>query len=246
MGQPATIQLDREVDISRSCVLVKDTIPVVTNRLAATLLWMDDEPLIKRREFFVKIGTQLVLGAVRFIRYTIDVNSGENRAAETLNKNELALCEISLAHPAVMDVFTKHKTLGELVLIDRISNATSACGVIREATRAEEREQQDITLESRAAQKYQTSYVALVESADTANELERRLVLYGRHTMTLGQGWDPVSAADLLHQAGLITLLPKSLLTEEQLTELAARVPKEHLLDLTTDIGAKGILLQSY
>ena len=243
LGQSVTIQLDREVDVSRGCVLVKDTSPVVTERLAADLLWMDDEPLVKGREFFVKIGTQLVLGAVRAIRYTIDVNSGEHRAAESLGKNELALCEISLTHPAVMDTFTNHKVLGELLLIDRVSNATSACGVIRQAIQAEEQKRQEITPESRAAQKYQTPYVALVESAAAANDLERRLVHYGRHTMTLEKGWDLVPAADLLHQAGLITLLPKALLTQEQSAEMTARIPTDHLLDLTVDREAKNILL---
>lgn len=244
MGQPVTIQLDREVDVSRGCVLVKDTAPVVTNRFAAALLWMDDVPLVRGREFFVKLGTQLIPGTVRFIYYAVDVNSGEHRAAETLSKNELALCEITLAHPAVMDVFTRHKTLGELLLIDRVSNATSACGVIREAARAEEREQRDVSPKERAAQKYQIPYVVLTESGETARALERRLVQYGRHTMTLEEGDEILSAVGLLRRAGLITLVPKPLLTEEQLSLLAADIPGDRLLDLTADAGAAGILLQ--
>ena len=244
IGQPVTVQLDREVDVSRGCVLVKDTAPVVTNRLAAALLWMDDEPLIGTRDFFVKLGTQLIPGQVRFIRYTIDVNSGEHRAAETLNKNELALCEISLAHPAVLDVFTKHKVLGELLLIDRVSNATSACGVVREATQAETRELKAITPEARAAQKAQTPYVVFTANPENAEELEKKLYLYNRHTMLVREGYDPVSAAELLHQAGLITLLPKTLLTNEQMLEVAERIPDAHLLDLTIQADGESLLLR--
>ena len=60
-------------------------------------------------------------------------------------KNELALCEIVLAQTAVMDIFIKHKALGELILIDRISNATSACGIIRKVDQPEEQRLEDVT-----------------------------------------------------------------------------------------------------
>ena len=60
----------------------------------------------------------------------VDVNTGEHLATDYLNKNEIAVCEISLVEKIVLDQFDTHKTLGELILIDRISNMTSACGVI--------------------------------------------------------------------------------------------------------------------
>lgn len=244
MGQPVTVQLDREMDVSRGCVLVKGTSPVVTNRFAAAILWMDDEEFTGGRSFFVKLGTQLVPGEIRFIRYTIDVNTDEHRAADTLRKNELAICEISLAHPAVIDVFKMHRTLGQLLLIDRVSNATSACGVVREVGQAEHRALSEVTPESRARQKEQTPYVALAQDFDQARELEKKLVLYGRHTMLVPEGYHPVASAALLHQAGLITLLAKPALSAAQTEALYERVGGEYILDLTDGSGAESILLR--
>ncbi|GHU63592.1 hypothetical protein FACS189418_7170 [Clostridia bacterium] len=60
----------------------------------------------------------------------IDVNSGQILSTQSIEKNELLRCEITLSEPAVLDTFHLHKTLGELILIDRISHATAACGVI--------------------------------------------------------------------------------------------------------------------
>ncbi|MDR2044081.1 MAG: sulfate adenylyltransferase [Clostridium sp.] len=129
-GQPVTVSLDREVDVSRGCVLLRGTDLAVAKAFSASFLWMDDEPLAPGREYWVKIGTKLLPGVVNEIRYKVDVNSGERLTAETLRKNEIALCAVTLAQPAVLDVFGANKTLGELILIDRVSCATAACGVV--------------------------------------------------------------------------------------------------------------------
>lgn len=130
-GQPVTIQLDREVDVSRGCVLEKDADLKSVPSFDAALLWMDDVCLSPGREFWVKIGTKLVPGTVTGIRYKVDVNSGKQLEAFALEKNEIALCEIALSEATVLDLFEAHKEMGELILIDRVSNATAACGVVR-------------------------------------------------------------------------------------------------------------------
>lgn len=132
-GRTVTIQLDREVDVSRGCVLVKDTNIPISNSFAATLLWMDDEPLTPGKEYLVKIGTKQIAGILKNIQYKIDVNTGEFLPTDSLSKNEIAVCDLILQEAIVVDEFKKHKTLGELILIDRITNMTSACGVIEEA-----------------------------------------------------------------------------------------------------------------
>jgi sulfate adenylyltransferase subunit 1 len=95
---------------------------------------MDDADLSEGNDYIVKIGTKQIPGILRGIQYKIDVNTGEFKPASTLKKNEIALCDISLQEPIVLDEFTKHKTLGELILIDRVTNMTSACGVIAKST----------------------------------------------------------------------------------------------------------------
>lgn len=129
-GQPVTITLDKEVDVSRGCVITKDTKLAPYQELTASILWMDDEQLTAGKDYLVKLGTKTISGIVSEIKYAVDVNTGEHIPADTLTKNGIAVCTILLAEPIVADLFSKHKTLGELILIDRVSNMTSACGVV--------------------------------------------------------------------------------------------------------------------
>lgn len=132
VGQPATITLDKEVDVSRGCVLTKDSEIGVYKKLKASLLWMDDNTLTEGTDYLVKLGTKTIPAIVTKIEYAVDVNTGEHIQKEELNKNEIALCDILLTEPIVVDKFDNHKTLGELILIDRVTNMTSACGVVED------------------------------------------------------------------------------------------------------------------
>ncbi|MEE1362564.1 MAG: GTP-binding protein [Selenomonadaceae bacterium] len=137
-GQAVTIQLDREVDVSRGCVLSDSTdIPVVRN-VSVTLLWMDDEPLTVGKEYLIKLGTKKIAGILSSVSYKVDINTGEKVKADSLQKNEIALCQLEFTEKIVADVFLKNSTLGELILIDRVSHATSACGVVETVENAEE------------------------------------------------------------------------------------------------------------
>lgn len=129
-GQPVTITLDKEVDVSRGCVITKGTNLASYQELTASILWMDDEQLTAGKDYLVKLGTKTISGIVSEIKYAVDMNTGEHIPADSLTKNEIAVCTILLAEPIAVDLFSKHKTLGELILIDRVSNMTSACGVV--------------------------------------------------------------------------------------------------------------------
>ena len=129
-GQPVTITLDKEVDVSRGCVITKDTNLASYQELTASILWMDDEQLTAGKDYLVKLGTKTISGIVSETKYAVDVNTGEHIPADSLTKNGIAVCTILLAEPIAVDLFSKHKTLGELILIDRVSNMTSACGVV--------------------------------------------------------------------------------------------------------------------
>lgn len=133
-GQPVTITLDREVDVSRGCVLVKNTDIGVYKKLTVSLLWMDDEDLAIGKDYLVKLGTKTIPGILTHVQYAIDVNTGEHVTKDSLHKNEIAVCELLLTEGIVVDLFAKHKTLGELILIDRVTNMTSACGVVEAVT----------------------------------------------------------------------------------------------------------------
>lgn len=130
LGQPVTIQLDREVDVSRGCVLARGADLKTAKSFSATLLWMDDQKLVPGKDYWIKLGTKLLPAIVTGIRHKVDVNSGELLPANSVEKNEIVRCELVLSEPLVLDEFRLHRTMGELILIDRVSHATAACGVI--------------------------------------------------------------------------------------------------------------------
>lgn len=138
-GQAVTIQLDREVDVSRGCVLTDDEKLNVAKNITTTLLWMDDDKLSIGKEYLVKLGAKKIPGRIKSIEYKIDVNSGEHLSAEYIEKNEIAVCKVEFSEKIVVDEFKKNKTLGELILIDRVSHMTSACGVVETVDLDEEK-----------------------------------------------------------------------------------------------------------
>jgi len=133
LGQPVTISLDREVDVSRGCVLAHNAGLKIEKSFVTTLLWMDDQKLIPGKDYWVKLGTKLLPAIVTCIRHKVDVNTGTLLPADSAIKNEIVQCEIVLSEPAVLDEFKLHRSLGELILTDRVSHATAACGVIESA-----------------------------------------------------------------------------------------------------------------
>lgn len=215
-GQPVTIQLDREVDVSRGCVLTINSDAKVAASVTSTILWMDDASLTSGKNFFVKLGTKLIPGVVTQISHSIDVNTGEEKTVSELSKNEIAICKISFADKIVVDEFKNHKTLGELILVDRVSNMTSACGVVTEI-HAEEAgfNEGKADKKSRAALKGQTPLtIEFNLGADGVDiefveKLEKALSLDGRHTyLYQPEKNEPVATVvKHLNQAGLVVLL---------------------------------------
>ena len=191
-GHAVTIQLDTEIDVSRGCVLIRDTSLNVNSMFAATLLWMDDVKLLPGRNFLLKLGTQSVPATIMKIRYKIDVNTGEEVYADAIYKNEIALCEISTASKLVFDEFEKNNALGSLILIDRVSHMTSACGIVEHTLNRENQltwHNMDITRSFREEQLGQTAktiwFTGLSGSGKSTLELEKRLAAMGKHTMLL-------------------------------------------------------------
>jgi len=194
MGQAVTIQLDREVDVSRGCVLAKDKELEIADMLTASILWMDDTELVEGRNYIMKLGTKMLPATVMSIKHKIDINTGKHITADKLFKNEMAQCDIALSENMVFDKFKNNKALGSFILIDRVTNMTSACGVIEHSLRRSTNvvwQDTDITREIRAKQKGQKPltlwFTGLSGSGKStlANEVEKRLVAMGKHTMLL-------------------------------------------------------------
>lgn len=193
-GHAITIQLDREIDVSRGCVFVKEAKPSVCNLFTGKLLWMDDARMVPGKDYLLRIGTSSVPAVVMNIKYKIDVNDGSEMAATVLHKNEIAVCDISATEKVVLDKFDNNQGLGSFILIDRVSHMTCACGIVEHPLRRSDNltwHEMDITRKERAAQKNQTPktiwFTGLSGSGKStlANEIEKRLFAIGKHTMEL-------------------------------------------------------------
>lgn len=129
-GQAVTIQLDKEVDVSRGSVITKNKNLPVAKSVEAVLLWMDDDKLTAGKEYLAKLGTKKLSAILKEIVYKIDVNTGEKIETQSITKNEIAFCKIEFSDKVIVDLFKKNKALGELILIDRLSHQTAAAGVV--------------------------------------------------------------------------------------------------------------------
>ncbi|SDB13235.1 adenylyl-sulfate kinase [Eubacterium oxidoreducens] len=193
-GHAATIQLDKEIDISRGCVLKKDAQVHVANMFTATLLWMDDTPLVEGKNYNLMIGTQEIPATVMKIKCKIDVNSGDEVAAKTIYKNEIARCDIAISNKIAFAEFSYNKKLGSLIMIDRISNMTCAAGVVNHSLNRGENltwHGMDITRAFRENHMDQKAYTLWFTGlsgsgkSTLANEVEKRLATMGKYTMLL-------------------------------------------------------------
>lgn len=193
-GHAVTISLDTEIDVSRGCVLEKNYELKVGSMFAASILWMDDNSLVAGKNFLLEIGTQQVPATVMGIKYKIDVNSGAHVKTDAITKNEIAFCEISVGSKIVFDEFSSNKDLGSLILIDRITNMTAACGVAVHDISKENNltwHNMDVTKELREGQLNQKAATIWMTGlsgsgkSTIANALEKRLFSMGKHTMLL-------------------------------------------------------------
>ncbi len=215
-GQPVTIQLDREVDVSRGCVLSVDSGIRTAAAVTATILWMDDDALENGKNFFIKLGTKMIPGLVTKIVSLIDVNTGEKKEVSSLHKNEIAVCEIAFADRIVADTFAAHKTLGELILIDRVTNMTSACGVVTELHADEDGlEEKKVNKKLRSALNGQSAVTVEFPvgqhgiTLELAEQVEKQLSAEGRHTYLYAPEADEPVETVLHHltEAGVVVLL---------------------------------------
>lgn len=193
-GQAVNIRLDKEIDVSRGCVMVRDAEARTGNLFSVKLLWMDDTRLVEGKNYMLKIGTKRIPATVLKIKYKIDVNTKERVNAEAIYKNEIAVCEISTSEKIVFDKFKQNPTLGSFILIDRVTHMTSACGVVsRMISRSDNLTWQEMSIspEQRASQKDQKAKTIWLTGlsgsgkSTLANEIEKRLFLQGKHTMRL-------------------------------------------------------------
>ncbi|MEG2150990.1 MAG: sulfate adenylyltransferase subunit CysN [Bacteroidaceae bacterium] len=129
--QSVTLTLEDEIDVSRGEMLVHpDNQPMNDRNFEAMLVWMDEEPMDAGKQFFMKHTTNLTRTRIDSIRYKVDVNTMDKSEVSALKLNEIGRVVFTTAKPLFFDSYQKNKACGSFILIDPISNNTSAVGMI--------------------------------------------------------------------------------------------------------------------
>jgi len=130
-GQAVTLTLAEEVDISRGDVLgAPDARPAVADQFSAHVIWMSKQPMLPGRSYLLQIGTALVPAQVTELKHKVSIDTLERIAAKHLDLNEIGLCNVMVDRAIAFDPYAENRDMGAFILIDRISNATVACGMI--------------------------------------------------------------------------------------------------------------------
>ena len=129
--QSVTITLKDEIDISRGEMIVHpDNIPFIGRHFTTMLVWMDEEPMDTRKQFFLKHNTNTTRATIAAIRNRIDVNTLEEKAGKPFQLNEIGQVDILTAKTLFFDSYAQNRQTGAFILIDPITNNTSAVGMI--------------------------------------------------------------------------------------------------------------------
>lgn len=194
-GQSVTITLEDEVDCSRGDVIAAaGDPPEVSDQFESTIVWMSDEALKPGRGYWLKLATQTVSVSVQEPKYEININTMEHLAAKTLELNGIGVTEIHTDKPIVFEAYADSRQLGGFILIDKITNATVAAGMLHFSLRRADNvhwQPTTITREEHALLKNQTPrvlwFTGLSGSGKStiANEVEKSLNLMNRHTFLL-------------------------------------------------------------
>jgi len=198
-AEAVTLVLEDELDITRGDVLVHpDRSPSVSRVFDAHIIWMSDTPLLPGRQYEFKLSHRYFRGTIESIQHRIDVNDLSEHEAKELKLNEVGLCRIVLAEQAAFDTYATCRTTGALIVVDRLTHATSGAGMIlRSAAPAGSQDvavywqPTKITHEQRANQKAQRPCILWFTGlsgagkSTIANAVEQALFLRGHHSYLL-------------------------------------------------------------
>jgi bifunctional enzyme CysN/CysC len=194
-GQSVTLTLADEVDCSRGDVIaIADTSPQVADQFQATIVWMDQEEMLPGRAYWMKLATQTVSATVQEPRHAVDVNTLAELSVKTLGLNDIGVAEVYTDRGIVFEPYADSHDLGGFILIDKITNATVAAGMLNFSLRRAQNvhwQATEINREAHARLKRQQPrllwFTGLSGSGKStiANLVEKRLHALGKHSFLL-------------------------------------------------------------
>ncbi|HEY4069994.1 MAG TPA: sulfate adenylyltransferase subunit CysN [Sphingomicrobium sp.] len=199
-GESVTVTFADEIDCSRGDVIAASgDPPEAADQFEATVVWMADDELLPGRGYWMKLGAQTVTAMLQEPKFEINVNTLEHLAAKTLGLNGIGVAEIATDREIVFEPYavegtSPNKALGGFILMDKLTNATVACGMLHFALRRSlniHRQHLDVSRETHANLKGQIPAVLWFTGlsgagkSTIANLVEKKLAARGRHTFLL-------------------------------------------------------------
>jgi bifunctional enzyme CysN/CysC len=129
--QSATVTLEDEIDISRGDMIVHpDNLPLMDRHFEAMMVWMDEKPMKPETQYYLKLNTNTTKARIDKIQYRIDVNTLEKSSIERFSLNDIGRVVITTNKPVLFDPYKRNHGTGSFVMIDPMTNNTSAVGMI--------------------------------------------------------------------------------------------------------------------
>jgi bifunctional enzyme CysN/CysC len=133
-GQAVAIQLDTDIDVARGAVLSKaDARPVVARSLETRMVWLSETPYDPRGSYLLRTATDLTPVSNLKIRALLDLETLATTPSAECGANDIAIADIALGRPAAIDTFGEAPETGSFMLVDAITGASIAGGVVTEA-----------------------------------------------------------------------------------------------------------------
>jgi len=194
-GQSVTITLADEIDISRGDIIAAtDTPPAVADQFEADVIWMSTEPMLPGRPYLLKTGAKNVGATITRPKYKVNVNTLEHLAAQTLELNEIGVCNLHLDQVIAFDSYEQNRDTGSFILVDRLTNDTVGAGLLHFALRRsqnihwqsiEVNKQAHATLNGHLPCVVWFTGLSGAGKTTIANLVQKKLHALGRHTYLL-------------------------------------------------------------
>lgn len=129
-GESVTLTLSDEIDVSRGDVLTAGSAPLVSDQLAAHLVWFDDEAMVTGRRYLLKCSAASTGAVITTLEHRIAIDTMAQESAATLDANQIGYAHLSLDRPLVFEAYRDDRDMGSFILVDPISHRTAAAGMI--------------------------------------------------------------------------------------------------------------------
>jgi bifunctional enzyme CysN/CysC/sulfate adenylyltransferase subunit 1 len=230
--QSVAVELEDEIDLSRGEMLVAaesagETLPDISNRFRAMVVWMHEEPLVVGRTYIAKHTTRTVRATVRAIHYRMDVNDLHQLATDSIAMNEIAEVEFETNLPLFFDSYRTCRWTGSLILIDVLSNATvGAAMIVAPAS------------EQSSADSSRTALILLPGRAELALQVRDALVARGDRAVIIDDALIPEASIPAVVRAltlAGVTAVSSRALEQTTLAEIEAFAPGGIRLEDSSD-----------